>query len=135
MISLRQGLGRQPHRFPIAKRLKKESSQGAKRYLTVDFQQNERGAPPLDGDAPFAHVRGCVSCVSRAHTGIYVLQQAEQKPQPQPEPWHRRQSRLRLTMVTTVGAQEHVSLTQPPQTGPVIVEMNSFGQAKSSSIR
>ena len=38
-------------------------------------------------------------------------------------------------MVTTVGAQEHVRLTQPPQTGPVSVEMNSFGQAKSSSIR
>ena len=50
------------------------------------------------------------------------MQQAEQKPQPQPEPWHRRHSRLRLTMVTTVGAQEHVRLTQPPQTGPVILE-------------
>ena len=77
-------------------------------------------------------------CVSRAAPGqpvCQVPQQAEQKPQPQPEPWHRRHSRLRLTMVTTVGAQEQVSVTHLPQTGPVSVETNSFGQANSSSIR
>lgn len=61
-------------------------------------------------------------------------QQDEQAAQPQPKPWQRRQSRLRLTRVTTVGAQLQVRVTQRPQTGPVSVVIYSLGVEKISSI-